>query len=249
MRIAVISDIHGNLEAFTAVLDDIEHQAVDTIVSLGDNINYGADSEAVIQKMTARRIPSILGNHEMACINEKVYRWYIGDVKKSLDHTLSKLSLSSVDYLKGLSVTLSKHQAFFVHGFWPDSVRHYLHQMSSAELLSTLQQIQESVCFIGHTHRLALVFHVGGTLHTQPLNHGKTALEKNITYIINAGSVGQPRDGDPRAKYVIWDTISHHLDIRYVDYDNQTAAEKILAAGLPLKYAQAVYPFISNRPL
>lgn len=240
MRIAVISDIHGNLEAFTAVLDDIEHQAVDTIVSLGDNINYGADSEAVIQKIIALKIPSILGNHEMACINGKVYNWYVGDVKRSLDDTLSKLSPSSVDYLKGLSINLSKHQAFFVHGFWPDSVRHYLHQMPNSELLNALEQIREPVCFVGHTHRLALVFQVKNTIHTQPLDQGKTALEKNITYIINAGSVGQPRDGNPRAKYVIWDTMGHHLDIRYVDYDNQTAAQKIRAAGLPLKYARAV---------
>ena len=100
MRIAVISDIHGNIEAFKTVLKDMELQAVNKIISLGDNIGYGADSEAVIQQIIASRIPSILGNHELACINKKVYNWYIGDAKKSLDATLSKLSPSSIDYLK-----------------------------------------------------------------------------------------------------------------------------------------------------
>lgn len=246
MRIAVISDIHGNIEAFKTVLKDIERKAVNQIISLGDNIGYGADSEAVIQQIIASRIPSILGNHELACVNKKVYKWYIGDTKRSLDDTLSKLSPSSIDYLKGLTVNLSKYQAFFVHGFWPDSVRHYLHQIPDSELLHAFGQIKESICFLGHTHRLSLIFPEDGNIQVQPLNPGLTQLEKNNKYMVNAGSVGQPRDGDPRAKYVIWDTEKHCLDIRYIDYDNQTAARKILAAGLPFKYAQVVNPDIKK---
>lgn len=244
MQIAVISDIHGNIEAFTTVLKDIELQAVDKIISLGDNIGYGADSEAVIQQMIANRIPSILGNHELACVNKKVYKWYIGDVKRSLDDTLSKLSPSSVAYLEGLTVNLSQYQAFFVHGFWPDSVRHYLHQISNDELLQAFKKIKESICFLGHTHRLCLIFSEDSNIQVQRLNPGLVQLEKDKKYMINAGSVGQPRDGDPRAKYVIWDTEKYCLSIRYIDYDNQAAARKILAAGLPLKYAQVVDPDI-----
>ncbi len=246
MRIAVISDIHGNIEAFKTVLKDMELQAVNKIISLGDNIGYGADSEAVIQQIIASRIPSILGNHELACVNKKVYKWYTRDVKKSIDYTLSKLSPSSIDYLKGLPVNLSRYQAFFVHGFWPDSVRHYLHQIPDAELRHAFGQIKESICFLGHTHRLSLIFPEDGDIQVQPLNPGLIQLEKDKKYMVNAGSVGQPRDGDPRAKYVIWDTEKYCLDIRYIDYDNQIAARKILAAGLPFKYAQAVNPDIKK---
>ncbi|MBF0233168.1 MAG: metallophosphoesterase family protein, partial [Desulfamplus sp.] len=230
MRIAVISDIHGNIEAFATALKDIELQVVDKIISLGDNIGYGADSEAVVQQMIERSIPSVLGNHELACINEKVYKWYVGDVKRSLDYTLSKLSLSSVEYLKGLKVNLSQYLAFFVHGFWPDSVRHYLHQISNFELLHTFKQMKESICFLGHTHRLSLVSHTNGDIQVRPLNPGFVQLDKDKKYIINVGSVGQPRDGDPRTKYVIWDTEKNCLHIRYLDYDNKTAALKIVAA-------------------
>ncbi len=246
MRIAVISDIHGNLEAFTSTLKDIELQTVDKIISLGDNIGYGADSETIIQQMISGRILSILGNHELACINKKVYKWYIGDVKKSIDSTLSQLSSSSIDYLKGLAINLSDYQAFFIHGFWPDSVRHYLHQIPDVELLQAFEQIKESICFLGHTHRLSLVFPEDGSIQVQKLNPGRVLLEKDKKYMINAGSVGQPRDNDPRAKYVIWDTQKYCLDIRYIDYDNQTAAQKIVAAGLPLKYATAVDPDIKR---
>ncbi|MBF0468921.1 MAG: metallophosphoesterase family protein [Desulfamplus sp.] len=240
MRIAVISDIHGNIEAFTTALKDIELQAVDKIISLGDNVGYGADPEAVIQQMIASRILSVLGNHDLACVNKKVYNWYIGDVKRSLDNTLSKLSLSSFDYLKGLKVNLSWYQAFFVHGFWPDSVRRYLHQIPDVELLHAFKHIKESTCFLGHTHRLSLVYPEDGDIQVKPLNPGMVQLEKDNKYMINVGSVGQPRDGDPGAKYVIWDTEKHSLNIRYVVYDNQTAARKIVAAGLPLKHALAV---------
>jgi predicted phosphodiesterase len=240
MQIAVISDIHANLEAFDAVLDDMDHQAVESVISLGDNINYGADSEAVIQKMINRKIFSVLGNHELACVNKKVYRWYKGDVKMALDHTLSLLSASSVRYLQQMTLFHSQHQAYFVHGFWPDSVRHYLHQMPDIELEKVLNQMKETRCFVGHTHRLSLVSGGAGDIHVAPLNAGVIQLSGTAKYIINAGSVGQPRNKDLRATYLIWDTKRDLLNVRYVDYDNDTAARKILSAGLPVKYAQVV---------
>lgn len=250
MRIAVISDIHGNLEAFEKVLDDIVRQKIETIISLGDNIGYGADSEAVIQLLIANDVTSILGNHELACVNERVYKWYIKDVKKSLDKTMAGLSDQSFDYLNRLSLNFSILNACFVHGFPPDSVRHYLHQMDTSKLITALENQKESICFVGHTHRLSRVFLANNNLQVQSLNPGKIQLEKDAKYMINAGSVGQPRDGDLRAKYVIWDNQKHCLDIRYIEYDHQKAARKILAAGLPLKYAQAVDPDIKlNRPL
>ncbi|MFH2059286.1 MAG: metallophosphoesterase family protein [Pseudomonadota bacterium] len=242
MRIAVISDIHGNLEAFSAVLKDIDidRNKVDAIISLGDNIGYGADSEAVIQQMIDCNITSILGNHELACVNDKVYKWYIGDVKKSIDMTMAMLSKSSLEYLNSLKINLSLHDAFFVHGFWPDSVRHYLHQMEPSKLIHALREIKESMCFLGHTHQLGLVFPQDGDVRIQKMKQGTICLKKDKKYMVNVGSVGQSRDKDPHAKYVIWDLLNHLLDIRYVRYDNTKAAQKIIAAGLPLKYAMAV---------
>lgn len=240
MRIAVISDIHGNLEAFTNVLKDIDRKKVDAIISLGDNIGYGADSETIIQSLLANNVTSILGNHELACVNDKVYKWYIGDVKKSIDKTMALLSKSSLEYLSGLKLNLSLHDAFFVHGFWPDSVRHYLHQIESSQLIQALNDIKESLCFLGHTHKLGLVFMENGDVRIQKMNQGNVCLKKDKKYMVNVGSVGQPRDGDPHAKYVIWDSLKYQLDARYVRYDNKRAAQKIIAAGLPLKYALAV---------
>ncbi len=240
MRIAVLSDIHGNLEAFESVLDDIARRRADTIVSLGDNVGYGADSEAVVRLLVSRGIISVLGNHELACINEKVYKWYVSDVKKSVDITMANLSEASFAYLRGLAVNLSMENAFFVHGFWPDSVRHYLHQIDIDQLMDTLKKLKEGLCFVGHTHKLNMVFQEKGGIRIQKMDQTNICLEKDKKYIINAGSVGQPRDGDPRAKYLIWDLKNHCLEIRCVEYDNQQAAKKILKAGIPAKYALAV---------
>jgi predicted phosphodiesterase len=242
MRIAVISDIHGNIGAFDAVLSDLDRMSVDQIVSLGDNVGYGADPEAVVHRLLQRNILSVMGNHELACVRKKVYRWYTGDVKSALDYTLSRLSDASLGFLEQWPLSLSRNNAYFVHGFWPDSVRHYLHQISPSELAGTFTKIKETCCFIGHTHQLKLYFPDPAGVCAEQLDTGITKLRQGLTYMINAGSVGQPRDGDLRAGYLIWDKRKHHLEVRRVMYDHAEAAARIKNAGLPLKYAQAVCP-------
>lgn len=242
MKIAVISDIHGNLEAFSRVLDDIDRFTPDAIVSLGDNIGYGADSEAVMQIIISRKITSVLGNHELACLDKRVYNWYVGDVKKAIDQALSTLSQKSLAYLSGLKKGLRKFNASFVHGFPPDSVRHYLTQISHDELNQALSRQADPLCFVGHTHKLLLVHAEKGAIQVLRPDKETMPLLSGTRYMVNAGSVGQPRDGDPRAKYVIWDQTRQRLLIRRVDFDAPKAAQKIVAAGLPLKFARAVHP-------
>ncbi|MCG8615019.1 MAG: metallophosphoesterase [Desulfobacterales bacterium] len=242
MKIAVISDIHGNLEAFSRVLDDIERIRVDAIVSLGDNIGYGADSEAVMDIIISRKILSILGNHELACVNKRVYKWYVGDVRKAIDQALTTLSQRSMAYLEGLETRLCKFNASFVHGFPPDSVRHYLTQVGDDELRKTLSSQEEQLCFVGHTHKMRMVYADNDIIRIVQPETDIYDLNPETRYIINVGSVGQPRDGDPRAKYMIWDVSNRRLMIRHLAFDTRTAADKIIAAGLPFKYARAVHP-------
>ncbi|HCY86928.1 MAG TPA: metallophosphoesterase [Desulfobacteraceae bacterium] len=242
MKIAILSDIHGNLEAFLSVLDDIDRFKADAVVSLGDNIGYGGDSEAVMDIIISRNIMSVLGNHELACVNKRVYKWYTGDVKKAIDQALSSLSQASLAYLKGLETRLCKFESRFVHGFPPDSVRHYLTQAGDDELHRTLSRQEEALCFVGHTHKVRLVYAEDNTIQIKTPDRDTFDLTTGTKYIVNAGSVGQPRDGDPRAKYMIWDVSNQRLMIRRIPYDTRKAAEKIVAAGLPFKYARAVHP-------
>jgi predicted phosphodiesterase len=237
MKIAVIADIHGNLEAFTSVYNDIRQQQVESVISLGDNIGYGADSEAVIQQIRKHNIISILGNHELAVMDPNVRKWFREDARQALKQVLENLSEDSKEYIRGLKPNFRMADCLFVHGFPPDSERLYLFQISDLKLLQTFSAMKESICFVGHTHRLRLVYPENGCIHSRALQNEHIQLSWNQKYIVNAGSVGQPRDGDPDAKYLIWDSSTFRLEIRSVPYDIASAAKKIIDAGIPEQFA------------
>lgn len=237
MRIAVLSDIHGNQEAFTKVLEDIQRQQVNSIVTLGDNIGYGADSEEVIRMIRERDILSVKGNHELAVATPQVRRWFKLDARKALNQALSCLSDASVEYIQAMPTHARIPDGYLVHGFPPDSTRFYLYQISDVRLLETLQKMRESICFVGHTHQLRLVFAEGDRIHSRPVAEGTLSLDRQTKYIVNAGSVGQPRDGNPDAKYVIWEPAEFRLEVRSIPYDVATAAQKIRDAGIPARFA------------
>lgn len=241
MRLAVLADIHGNLEALMQVMADIETRAVDRIISLGDNIGYGADSEAVVQYLRSHHIVSVLGNHEAAVIDTRVRGWFRGDALAAIQCAMGSLSESSVAYIRTLPFSLAAETCFFVHGFPPDSIRLYLFQVSDAVLSQTLDNLEETVCFVGHTHMTGLIYPVeNGLQYEKSLQCGLRELSADCKHIINVGSVGQPRDGNPDARYVIWDTVTRMLEIRSVAYDAVSAARKIRAAGIPERYARCL---------
>jgi diadenosine tetraphosphatase ApaH/serine/threonine PP2A family protein phosphatase len=150
---------------------------------------------------------------------------------------MRNLSEDSIKYIGSLKTSLRLENCLFVHGFPPDSTRFYLFQISESKLLKTFHEIEESICFVGHTHKLRLVYPDNDSIHSQALKKGLIQLDKNQKYIINAGSVGQPRDGNPDAKYLIWDSSTHQLETRSTPYDIATAAKKIIDAGIPEKFA------------
>jgi predicted phosphodiesterase len=241
MRLAVFSDIHGNLEAFQAVLTDAGQSQIDAMVCLGDNIGYGPDPDPVILHIKQRRIASVLGNHELALQNPKYLQWFNPLARTSLEKTLKMLSEDSMHFIRHLQPVIVRCGCRFVHGFPPDSATTYLFQVSDDRLRSTLQAMKERICFIGHTHDLELVDFDGEAVNRSGLFRGPTYLMPERRYIINIGSVGQPRDGNNNAKYVIWDSSSDTLDVRYIPYDIGLVANKIIAAGLPEPHARRLW--------
>jgi predicted phosphodiesterase len=238
MKIALVSDIHGNMDAFDAVLADIDRAQADAVFSLGDNIGYGAEPEQVIRTLQGRRIPSVQGNHELAACRADFLDWFNPAARQSLSMTFRMLSGDSLNWIAGLPTHRQAGDARLVHGFPPDSPTLYLFQMSAAEKARALQELPERVCFVGHTHVLDLISHDGHILAEIPLVEGGNRLDPALKFFVNIGSVGQPRDGDLRAKYVIWDPNAHTLDLRCVAYDTRAAAAKIIAAGLPETHAR-----------
>ncbi len=231
MRLAVLSDIHGNLEAFCRCLNDIDLSAVDQIVNLGDSIGYGPDPEMVICLLFNRGIPNILGNHELATIDKNFRIWLTPQARKSIEHTQKYLSSASLSYIKNLPAFRVVEGALLVHGCPPDSPTIYLNHMSLSEIKEAFDSNRFTIAFAGHTHHLMLIRYDGKDLAFMPLNKDTIVLEQGYRYIVNAGSVGQPRDGDPRAKYVIWDNSLNILEIRRISYDIARTAAKIRKRG------------------
>jgi len=237
MRIAIISDIHGNATAFLEVLKNIDRSEVDHIFCLGDNIGYGPEPEAVIRMMSERNIPSVVGNHELAVNHPEYLGWFNPNARLSIEKTITLLSPSSIEYLALLPNTITRFDCLFVHGFPPDSPTLYLFEMSNGDILATLSRMTEKLCFIGHTHELVLLDYDGESVTRTALSKESRKLDPAHRYIVNVGSVGQPRDGNNDAKYVIWDDCRNELEIRFVPYNVTDTINKIYNAGLPEQHA------------
>jgi predicted phosphodiesterase len=242
MKLAVLSDIHGNLEAFQAVLDAIAPLSIDTVISLGDNIGYGPDSEAVAALIRERKIASVLGNHEMAVKNNQNLAWFNPVAKRALAIAQSQLTDASVAWIKQLPRYLVTAGLRFVHGVPPDSAFLYLFQLPENKLIQKLARADESVCFVGHTHELGIISLDGIRLEKESPAPGTYLLDPAKKYIINAGSVGQPRDGTPGAKFVLFDTQTLELTVKSVSYPFENTQKKIIAAGIPKMYADRLAP-------
>jgi predicted phosphodiesterase len=237
MRLAVLSDIHGNLEALTAVLRDLDAQGIDETVSLGDNIGYGADSEAVVELVRGRGIKSVMGNHENGLIEPAVLRWFNPGAREVLLKTRDMLSDDSIRWLGGLPASMSLHGCRLVHGFPPSSITTYLFEASDAQIQRTMQELPEELSFCGHTHELLYYRLNSEGLKRFGIGRLSVELAPGERMLVNAGSVGQPRDGDPHAKYLIWDSRERVLTPRFVAYNIPGAQEKIRALKFPDYYA------------
>jgi diadenosine tetraphosphatase ApaH/serine/threonine PP2A family protein phosphatase len=226
------------MDAFQKVLEDVDGSRADAVFCLGDSIGYGSEPEQVIQALYRRGIPSVLGNHELAAREPAFLGWFNAGARQSLVKSIAMLSDGSLAFIQGLPRHISAHDCRFVHGFPPDSPTLYLFQVEDAHKRAVLDALPESICFVGHTHLLDVIAYDGRTLTSLDFRIGPNMLHPELKYLINIGAVGQPRDGDLRAKYVIWDTAARLLDVRCVPYDARAAAAKIRAAGLPESHAR-----------
>jgi len=233
MRLAIMSDIHANLEAFKEVLADIRAVEVDGIACLGDNVGYGPEPEAVVKLLREHNIPSVMGNHELSIVDPEYLSWMNPPAQQSLLITQELLSEDTISYLKTLPPSMPFHGSLCVHGCPPDSITTYLFELSRTEFKELFLTMPEKVCFVGHTHDLEIFSFDGQKVKDASLGKGAVTLKKDYQYIVNIGSVGQPRDGNNNAKYVIWDNASGILEVRFVPYDIAKTADKILELGLP----------------
>ena len=236
-KMAIVSDIHGNLEAFEAVLEDIEGQGVSQIYSLGDNVGYGPDPEAIIERLQARSIPSVRGNHELAITDPSELDWFNPVARESLLKTVEMLSPEAIEYIHQFPYCRVEENYRFVHGFPPDSPVIYQFQVTDEELRKLFSELEEHIFFTGHTHYPEIVEFTDGKIRNTTLERHPRQLTAASRYIINVGSVGQPRDGNNNAKYLLFDPSALRIELRYIPYDVEATVQKILDAGLPETHA------------
>jgi len=225
----IVSDIHGNREALEAVLADARG-LYDQVVCLGDLAGYGADPNFAVEWARSSVAAIVRGNHDKVCAGLEPLYSYRPAARAAADWSLHALSAENRTYLERLPRGPLPYEGFdLVHGS-PLDEDEYL--MGAADVEAIRREIETPVSFFGHTHIQ------GGFLiarnGVKPIDPRRALeLEPDYRYLVNPGSVGQPRDADPRAAYAIYLPRDRAVEFRRVEYDVALAAEKIRAAGLP----------------
>lgn len=231
MRIALISDIHANLEALQAVLNDIEKHKADVIHCLGDVVGYGSDPSACLTLVDKTCEIKLIGNHDHAALGESSTDDYSPVAKVAADWTKKVLSDKDISIMESFTVDAAVEDSHLVHAspFEPLEF-HYI--LSPQDARHAFPCFTKQLCFFGHTHVPMIFTEVKNGLPRQKIGHSFMP-DTDGRYLINIGSVGQPRDNDPRASYVIHDTATGDVEYYRVHYDIKTTQEKMEQARLP----------------
>lgn len=231
MRYALISDIHGNLEALEAVIVASKKDNVDRYLCIGDIIGYGADPKESLRLVEFLKPQVIIaGNHEWGVTGLLDLEYFNDEAARAVSWTKSILSDTEIDYIGSFSLVYENKDLTLVHGSLeiPEEF-HYIRDKGDAYVTSKL--MNSSVCFVGHTHIPGIFYSDDGKM--EQLKSFKIKMGPERKYVVNIGSVGQPRDGDSRASYALYDTEDSTVEIKRVTYDVESAKDKILKAGLP----------------
>ncbi len=240
MRYAVLSDIHSNLEALTAVLEALADERIDRYLCLGDLIGYGADPRPCLERLQGLNLVVVGGNHDLACLGKLDLHFFNDAARAAVLWTRDRLNFADLDYLRRLPLVATEEPFTLVHGTL-DHPQRFDYLVDFAQALDTLRICRTLFCLIGHTH-LPLLMEYDRTERrfTRMLTTAKELADvefqsepQRFRYLLNPGSVGQPRDGDPRASCAVIDTERRRLAIRRVRYDVAAAQRKIQQAGLP----------------
>jgi predicted phosphodiesterase len=233
MRYAVIADIHANLEALEVVLNDAKEQKCTHYCCVGDVVGYNANPKECLEIVRSMGMPTVKGNHDEYCSSEEDLEGFNPHAAEAVNWTRKQLSPEDRKWLRELKYIRLVASFTMVHATLDGPQRWgYVFDRLAAAASFTYQNT--GVCFFGHTHvPLAFVRDSvvrGGT-------YSKFRVEPGKKYFVNVCAVGQPRDGNPKAGYVVYDLDEQSIELRRLDYDIAGAQKKILAAGLPQRLA------------
>jgi diadenosine tetraphosphatase ApaH/serine/threonine PP2A family protein phosphatase len=233
MKYAILGDIHANLEALKVVLEDAKDQKCTHYLSIGDVVGYNANPVECLEIIQEMKCPVVRGNHDHYCSQADDLPGFHPMAAEVINWTRQQLSDSQRAFLRDLPYTKQVETFTIVHSTLdnPDKWGYVLDRYDAE---ANFNYQTTAVCFYGHTH-IPIAFEKGDDIRSGLYSRIKIKMGRK--YFINVGSVGQPRDGDPRAAYCIFDMVNNMVELRRLDYDIETTQEKIRAAGLPEKVA------------
>ena len=232
MRYGIISDIHSNLEALTEVLTILKKNSIDQYLCLGDIIDYGADPSPCVELVKSLDPIIVIGNHEWAFFHPEIIDSFNEYAKKSIVWTAEQISVSQKNYLNSLPLTQEKENFILVHSSL-EKPEKFNYVFSLRDLQMNFQLLKKKICFFGHSHIPGIYVYNPEERKVEILPETEVKFKNGKRYLVNVGSVGQPRDRNPAASFGIYDTEKKILWIKRCFYEVKKAQEKIVHAGLP----------------
>jgi predicted phosphodiesterase len=234
MKFAIIADIHANLEALEAVLADAKEQKVTHYACLGDVVGYNANPKECLDIIRSMGMPCVKGNHDEYCSTDSPLDGFNPAAAQAVEWTRRQLTEEDRQWLRDLKYMRLVTSFSIVHATL-DAPQRWGYVFDKLAAAASLTYQNTSVCFFGHTH-VPVAFVRDSVVRGG--SYSKFKVEPGKKYFVNVGSVGQSRDGVPKATYVIYDLDNQTIELRRLDYDIAKTQAKILAAGLPKRLAE-----------
>jgi diadenosine tetraphosphatase ApaH/serine/threonine PP2A family protein phosphatase len=241
MKYGILGDIHGNLSALRAVLAALEKERVDLYLSVGDVVGYGAAPRECIEVLREIGATVVKGNHDAACVGELDVMYFNNYARAAVQWTQKVLSKKDSKWLADLELIANLEHACVAHGtYYRPELFDYVQSTTDAD--PSLDALRLPVCFVGHTHYPVTLLRLrDDPVRTAYTEDKEVDLSESHRALINVGSVGQPRDEDPRAAYAVYDSDRERVWIKRVEYDIECEAQRIRAAGLPSALAERLF--------
>ncbi len=234
MKYAIIADIHSNLEAFQVVLHDIEKQKCTHVACLGDVVGYNANPKECLDTVRAMNIPCVKGNHDEFCSSDTPMEGFSPHAAEAGNWTRGKLTEDDRKWLRELKFLRLVSNFTIVHATL-DAPQRWGYVFDKLAAAASFTYQNTPICFFGHTH-VPVAFIRDSVVRGD--SYSKFRVQPGRKYFINVGAVGQPRDNNPKAAYVIYDMDEGSIELRRLEYDIAAAQKKILEAGLPARLAE-----------
>jgi len=231
MRYGFFSDVHANLEALKACIIDFRAEKIDKLFFLGDAVGYGPDPDECVKLIDEISDAKLMGNHDYAALGLMETDYFNQYAAESVGWTKTSLSKKAIEIMSDFELTYQIDDILLVHASPRDPESwHYILDMEDAE--ENFAYFEQKICLVGHTHRPYIVSKEAsgpGVLSKKT----EEVIKGDLRYLINIGSLGQPRDGDPRCCYLIYDSRKNTVRFKRVQYNVKTTQSNMARVGLP----------------